>query len=41
MTRMNGQYFGSVYHEIGSAPKAFRTVLLMKPVSELSSANTR
>jgi len=36
--RMNGQYFGSEYQETGLPPKARMTVLLMKPVSELSIA---
>ena len=41
MTKMNGQYFGSVYQEIGLMPSALKIVLLIKPDSELSIANTR
>ena len=29
MTKMNGQYFGSVYQEIGLMPSALKIVLLI------------
>ena len=37
-TKINGQYFGSVYQEIGEFPAAFKTELLINPVSVAKNA---